>query len=113
MINTDPSKGAVFPVCAAVLLFVIVVVLGSSVLYVLWPTKDWCYVASASIILKKANAGDSEDVIRRYVTEAMIDGAQKNNDMLRRKQDAFRIAVVMLVLEVLLLIGALIFQLKG
>lgn len=113
LVRTDPTRGAVFPVWAAWVLLGVVVALGLSVLFVLWPVKSWCYVPSASIIMKKVDAGDDEVAIRRHVIDAMIEGSATNATALDRKQDAFRVAVVLLVIEVALLVGALALQLRG
>lgn len=107
LINTDPAKGAVFCPFVAVVLLLVVVALGASVLIVVWPAKDWCWVPSASIILAKTNAGESEAAIREFVIEKMIEGARANHDMLKTRQNAFRCAVILLVIEVVLLVGAL------
>ncbi|MGV0778741.1 hypothetical protein [Mycolicibacterium elephantis] len=113
LVRTDPTRGAIFPACAAWVLLVVVVALGVSVLIVVWPVKNWCYVPSASIIMQKIAAGDDEVAIRRHVINAMIEGSATNATALSRKQDAFRVAVVLLVLLVALLVGALAIQLRG
>jgi hypothetical protein len=107
LINNDPDMGSVFfPGIAAVLLLV-AVALGVSVLIVAWPVKNWCYVPSASIILDMTEAGKSEAEIRRHVVKELIKGAKANRSMLRFRQDAFRCAVILLIIEVTLLMGAL------
>jgi hypothetical protein len=107
LINTDPDKGSVFCPGVAAVLLLVVVALGVSVLYVAWPANDWCWVPSASIIIQMTNAGDDESAIRRHVIDEMIKGAKANHSMLKNRQNAFRVAVALLVVEVVLLIGAL------
>lgn len=107
LLHTDPAAGEVIPAWVAEVLLILVVALGACVLVVVWPAKNWTYVPSASVILEKIDAGDDEALIRRYVTQAMIDGARTNHGMLTRKQTAFRCAVVLLVIEIALLLGAL------
>lgn len=113
LINTDPKKGAIFPAWLAIVLLLLVVGVGVSVAIVLWPTKDWCFGPSASKIIKKIDEGKSEVDIRRYVTDAMIDGAAANLKMLERRQNAFRLAAFLLVVEVVALVGGLFLQPKG
>lgn len=107
LINTNPeSESALCPGVALVLLLV-AVALGVSVLIVMWPAKNWCYTPSAAIIMQKLNAGESEAEIRRHVIDAMINGANANHSMLTDRQNAFRCAVVLLVVEITLLLSAL------
>ncbi|CAM3372222.1 hypothetical protein BST27_29730 [Mycobacterium intermedium] len=107
LISTNSeSETALCPGVALVLLLV-VVALGISVLVVAWPAKGWCYTPSASKIMTRIADGDSEADIRRYVIDAMIRGAEANHSMLELRQNAFRCAVVLLVVEIALLLSAL------
>lgn len=76
-------------------------------LIVAWPAKKWIFVPHAGVILDMANQGKSEDEIRRHVVTELIKGADRNAEMLKFRQDAFRVAVVLLIGEIVLLIGAL------
>jgi hypothetical protein len=58
--------------------------------------------------MQKYRAGETEDAIRTFVTDAMVEGGKKNQPKLGRRQNAFRAAVVLLVAEVALLIWLLI-----
>jgi hypothetical protein len=107
LINTDPSRGPIFPTYAAIVLLVLVVALGACVLYVAWPTKNWSYTPSAKKILVRVDADDDEASIRRYVTDEMISGAERNQAQLAPRQNAYRGAVILLVLEVALLLAIL------
>jgi hypothetical protein len=107
LINTDPNKGMVLCPFVAVVLLLVVGGLGGCVLYVAWPAKDWAHTPSARIILERIDAGDDEATIRRLITSKMIEGADRNSTKLKPRQIAFRVAVALLVVEVLLLVGAL------
>jgi hypothetical protein len=107
LISNDPDKGSMLCPGVAAVLLLAVVALGVCVLIVAWPAKDWAYVPSASVILKMTDGGHTEAGIRRYVTEEMIKDARTNGAMLKFRQNAFRVAVVLLVVEVAVLIGAL------
>ncbi len=91
----------------AVVLLLVVAALGGCVLFVAWPAKDWAYTPSARIILEWIDAGDDEATIRRFITGKMIEGADLNYKKLKDRQIAFRVAVALLVAEVVLLVGAL------
>lgn len=110
LINTDPNKGATLSPCVGSILLALVILLGLSVLVVVWPAKGWHFGASASVILEKIGAGDDEDAIRKHLTEKMIEGAAANHEQLMDKQVAFRVAVVLLVVEVALLVLVLILR---
>ena len=57
--------------------------------------------------MDKVDGNETEAAIRRYVIAAMIKGADKNHPMLERRQKAFRVAVLLLVVEVALLLSAI------
>lgn len=107
LINRDSESDSALCPGVALLLLLVVVALGISVLVVVWPAKDWCYTPSASIIMQMTVAGESEAAIRRHVIGAMIAGADANHEMLKDRQNAFRCAVILLVVEVALLISGL------
>jgi hypothetical protein len=107
LINTDPSKGMVLCPFVAVVLLLVVMALGGCVLFVAWPAKNWSFNASARIILERIDAGEDEATVRRFVTQKMIEGADRNHPKLEGRQNAFRVAVALLVVEVVLLVGAL------
>jgi hypothetical protein len=99
------------PVIAGFILLAIVIAVGVSVLMITWPTKDWCYVPSAKVIMDKTNAGDDEAAIRRYVIDKMIEGAKANRVMLVDKQNAFRWAIGLVAAEIAVLAGLLLLRL--
>lgn len=107
LIQSDPDSESALCSGIALILLLVVVALGISVLVVVWPAKMWCYTPSASKIMARIAAGDDEAAIRRYVIDAMITGAEANHDMLELRQNAFRCAVVLLVVEVVLLLCAI------
>ena len=111
MINTDPKKGLLLPVIAGFILLAIVIAVGVSVLMIMWPAKDWCYVPSAKVIMDMTDAGDDETAIRRHVIGKMIEGANANRVMLADKQNAFRWAVGLVAGEVAVLAGIFLLRL--
>ncbi len=108
LINTDRTKGPVLSPCAGIALLVVVILLGISVLYVVFPTPKWQHVPSASTILEMYNRGQGETAIRKTVIAAMIKGGNDNQGKLDRRQWAFRIAALLLVCEIALLVWILI-----
>jgi len=110
LINTDPNKGKVLSACTGGALLTILILLGISVLVVVWPV-DWVFVPSAAIIMsmiRDQQTQHTEDSIRTYVTDEMVKGGNKNHNKLKRKQKFFRAAVVLLVAEVVFLVWLLI-----
>lgn len=104
LLNTNPDQGSVVSSYAGTSLLVILVLLGACVIYVDWPATNWAFVPSASIIMEKYRDDETEEAIRVFVTDAMIEGGKKNQPKLDRRQNAFRAAVVLLVAEVALLL---------
>jgi len=107
LINADRTNGPVISPCAAIALLVIVLLLGIMVIYVIWPV-DWVFGPSARLIMEKYNDGEDETAIRKYVIEKMIEGGKKNDVALRDKQLAFRVAVILLLVEIVLLLMILV-----
>jgi hypothetical protein len=107
LINTDPKKGAVLSSGSGGALLAAVILLGISVLVVVWPTKKWHFGPSATAILAQVDQGKDEIALRRFVTDAMISGIAENKKSLAWKQRFFRAAVVLLVGEVSVLIWIL------
>jgi hypothetical protein len=108
LINADKTKGPVISPCAAIALLIIVLLLGIMVIYVIWPVNGWVFVPSAAKIMDKYNEGADEEAIRKYVIQKMIEGGKKNDEALRDKQLMFRVAVILLVLEIVLLLTILV-----
>lgn len=111
LLNTDPSKGEgilLSPFRGGILL-AIIVVLGVCVLGVLLPATNWVFGPSAKQILAKCDSNEDEDSIRRFVTDAMVDGIETNDAKLNWRLWAFRLAAFLLIVEVGLLVSLLTF----
>lgn len=107
LIETDPSKGPVLHPATAWMLLIVLVGIGSLVLFVLWPAKAWHLGPDPSAMLDKRAAGESEISIRESSTRAMIVGLAHNRTKLKPRQRAFRLAIVLLIAEVGILILAI------
>ena len=105
-----PDQGQRVPPLAAGLLLVLVVALGACVTVVLWPARKWAFVLSAAKIMARYDAGDDEAAIRKYVIVEMIKGGERNRAQLDFKQNVFRAAAVLLVVEVALLVLVVFLQ---
>jgi hypothetical protein len=108
LINTDRTKGAVLSPCAGIALLVVLILLGISVLYVVFPAPNWQFVPSASKILEMYDQGKGETFIRKTVIAAMIKGGNDNQPKLDRRQWAFRLAALLLLCEIAILVWILI-----
>jgi len=109
LVNIDPDRGAVLPVAGAWSLLTIMVILGTLVLFVLWPIKVWHFGPDPSVIVDMRRKGASDDATREFVIEELIKGIAMNAETLTRRQTAFRWAAVALVVEVATLVATLAF----
>jgi hypothetical protein len=101
LINTDPKKTAVLSPCIATVLLVVVLLLGSCVLFVLLPAKGWIYGPSAQKIMDMRDKKMmDEGAIRTEVITRMIEGIDLNNKKLDARLWAFRAAALLLVVEI-------------
>jgi hypothetical protein len=75
-VNTDPSKGPVFPQWAGWTLLPLTVLIGGAVMAILWPASRWSFGPTATMIL---GASDKDiDDVHRIATMAMIKAADSN-----------------------------------
>ena len=76
-------------------------------MYVSWLATGWYWCPSASEMLEMADAGQSEAAIRRHFIAEMDKNSAANESSLRPRRLAFRCAVVLLLVEVVVLLVAL------
>lgn len=101
LINTDPKKAAVLSPCIATALLVVVLLLGICVLFVLLPTRGWIYGPSAQKIMDMRDIEKkNEEEIRTEVITKMIDGIDSNRKKLNARLWGFRLAALLLVVEI-------------
>ena len=84
----------------------ILLAIGLCAFIVLLPTRQWLHGPSARIILKRWEEGrDTQDVMVE-VADAMVDAQRKNSTELGRRSRAYRVAVLLLLAQVLVLAAA-------
>jgi hypothetical protein len=106
LLNTDPSRGRVFPLWAAWALLVAVVLISMGVIAVIWPVGAWQFGPSPSKLLSKAE--DEPDDVLKGATSAMVQAIAANDRLLDQRMTAYRATVVLLMLEISLLVVALL-----
>lgn len=107
LINLDAKRGATFPLAGAVGLLLTTVVIGALVIHVHWPV-DWHYGPSASKMRDRRKADDTEDQVREFVLDGMLDGIEENHATLVARMWAFRIASLLLLVDVVIVLLAVI-----
>jgi hypothetical protein len=105
LLNTDPSRGEVFPVWAGWAMLVLVTSVGAGVMVILWPS-GWKYGPRPGKLLD--SVGRDPDAVLRAATEAMIAAFESNNRQLRKRINVHRAAVTVLMAQVVLLIVIMI-----
>lgn len=106
LVSGDGKLVRQYPTWIAVLLLLVMIGLGYSAMKVLWPVSSWAFGPSAQRILKLHDESKSEDEIRRDLADLMIRAAGENSTVIVAKQKWLRIAVVLLLIEVLLVVLA-------
>ncbi|MGK5112741.1 MULTISPECIES: hypothetical protein [unclassified Geodermatophilus] len=102
LLNTDPDRGRVFPLWAGWTLLVLVVLVGAGVMVVLWPAPGWKFGPSPDKLL--GSVGTDLGGVLRAATTAMIAAVGSNDGLLKRRMDAYRVSVIMLMAQVALLV---------
>lgn len=105
-LNTDPTKGVVFPPWAGWTLLPLTLLIGVGVMVILWPAADWSYGPTAKVILDACDR-DIDDV-RRVATQAMLLAAESNDRAIGTRVRAYQGTVVVLLLEIVVLVLALV-----
>jgi hypothetical protein len=108
LLHNDPTKGPVLSSGKGILLLSVVATIGLCVLSVMWPA-NWQFGPSAKVIMQQYYEGHDEASIRKHITNEMQNGFEANREKLRQKQSAFRLAAILLLVEVGLLIAYLSF----
>jgi hypothetical protein len=117
LLNTDPTKGAVFPVFWAVVLLLLVVGILATGLIVLWPTDGWVFSLNARVLVEGwiENPSQSATIDDLHRENAIYLQAQyeANKKKLRRRIDVYRFGIFLLTAEVVVFVGVLLSRSGG
>ncbi len=108
LVSGDGDVTRSYPLWASVALLVVLTLMATAVMAIQWPARGFHYGPSATVILQRVDAGEDADGIRRYVADAMIDGARRNASAIRKRQRMLRVLVALLWLEIILIVVAII-----
>ncbi|WOT40729.1 hypothetical protein [Streptomyces coeruleorubidus] len=106
LVNTAPDQGRLLPQWAQWALLGILLAIGICAFIVLLPTRQWLHGPSARIILKRWEEGGDTRVVKVEVTAAMVEAQSTNSAELGRRSQAYRVAVLLLLAQVLVLAAA-------
>lgn len=106
LVDADPARGRLLPQWAQWALLGILLAIGLCAFIVLLPTRQWLHCPSARIILERwEEGGDTKDV-KVDVTDAMVEAQGSNSAELGRRSRTYRMAVLLLLAQVLVLVLA-------
>ncbi|MER6447929.1 hypothetical protein [Streptomyces venezuelae] len=74
---------------------------------ILLPTRQWLHGPSARIIMEMWAAGATREEALAALTDAMVDAQLKNTKELGVRSRAYRVAVLLLLAQVLVLVAAI------
>jgi hypothetical protein len=106
LVDTSPAQGRLLPAWAQWTLLGILLAIGLCAFVVLLPTRQWMHGPSARIILNGWEEGKDAQDVKVDVTDAMVDAQRQNSAELGRRSRAYRFAVLMLLVQVLVLAAA-------
>ena len=106
LLNTDPTKGSVFPIWAAFTLIGLFAAIGVISIAILWPMQ-FGFGPDSGLILSKVRGGSSTDEIVFYVAGELTRWRGVNDTKLKRRMRAFEAGGILLIVEIGVLIGAL------
>lgn len=108
LLNTDSAKGSVFPVWGSVTLLMIVIAIGVLTMMIVWPVKGWVYGAAPAVILAETASSRDIDTILRDAATSLVSGIAGNAKVIDRRLQYFRLAVVLVIVEIAVLTAAVI-----
>ncbi|MET9567920.1 hypothetical protein ACFYNW_12660 [Streptomyces virginiae] len=109
LVNADPTQGRLLPDWAPWTLLGLFLALGGCAFLILLPTRQWLHGPSARIIMEMWADGTTDHHAKVELTGAMVDAQRQNSKELGRRSRTYRLAVLLLLAQVLTLVAA-IFQ---
>lgn len=103
LVNTDPAQGRPLAAWAPWALLGILLALGLCAFRILMPTRQWLHGPSARIIMNLWQEGMNPKEAKVNVTAAMVDAQRQNSKELGKRSWAYRLAVLLLLGQVLTL----------
>ncbi|MEV6005638.1 hypothetical protein AB0M29_02405 [Streptomyces sp. NPDC051976] len=107
LVSTDPAHGRLLPVWAPWALFGVLLSLGACSFVILLPTRQWRHGPSARIIMEMWSEGSDTKDAKVDLTAAMVDAQRRNSAALGRHSLAYRVAVLLLLCQILILVVAI------
>lgn len=109
LLNTDPTKGVVFPLWASLLLLAVLLFIGSLVVAVQWPLEDWCFGLHPQLLLAEARAlPDDVQGLKRKLSHDMGQAMADNDTRIRSRSRLLRLAAGSLVVEGAVFVAAIV-----
>ncbi len=108
LINTDATKGAVFPRWASLSLLATLIAIGMFDSLVLWPLHGWQFGPDVDQMLVDHDRGRPLAVIQRNAIDDAVAGARRNASQLKSRFTWYRWSAGLLIVEVIILVGAVL-----
>ncbi|MFG2338782.1 hypothetical protein [Streptomyces yangpuensis] len=108
LVDADPTRGRLLPDWASWTLLGLLLTLGGCAFLILLPTRQWLHGPSARIIMELWAAGATDRHAKVELTGAMVDAQLRNSKELGRRSRAYRLAVLLLLAQVLTLVAAIL-----
>lgn len=108
LIGSDPSKGNVLNTGLAILLVVLIVGIGICSSLVLAPSRGWVFSLNASLLVTdwaEADPAATIDDMHRNLAISLRQHELNNRHKLERRFTVYRIGLLLLLIETLVLIG--------
>lgn len=103
LIQTDKTKGPVFPHWAAFSLLAVFFLLGASSIAVLWPVSGWAYAPSPSLILQRPSKCDGT-AIRMATTRDLLPCIKRQSRVIICRSRWYRVSAILLVVELVIIV---------
>ncbi len=107
LLYTDSTKGPVLEEWASWTLMALVAVNGICAMCIVWPASSWVFVPSPAKLIEYYENDEDETAARIGMVEVIRQGRERNDAEIQWRVEAFRVQIVALVAEVLVLVYAL------
>ncbi|MFF5968284.1 hypothetical protein ACFY64_32080 [Streptomyces collinus] len=106
LVNTDPTKGPVLPWWAPWALLLILLLVGAFAFLILMPTKKWVHGPSPGVVLQVRERVETPEEGKLAMVQLLIEDRERNSEELKRRALFYRIAVLLLLVEIAVLVSA-------
>jgi hypothetical protein len=104
LLNTDPTHGNVFPHSFAYGLLVILILIGASSVYIVWPVQTFTFGPNAKYFLDRLGTDTDADKVVENMSRCLLADKETNEKAITWRMRAFELGLLLLGVEVIVFV---------